>query len=110
MPERARIESDGEDIAFVALRLTDADGRTVPRSRNRVRLMLRGPGEIVATDNGDETDFDSFKSQDRRVFNGLLSVLVRGTAGASGKLTLRAESDGLSAAETAVLLEKSDAK
>jgi beta-galactosidase len=64
-----------------------------------VAFTLEGPGEIVATDNGDATNLESFQSKERAAYNGLALVIVRTKAGAPGILTLKAASDGLTAAE-----------
>jgi hypothetical protein len=41
------------------------------------------------------TSFESFQSPDRKAFNGLCLVLVRGKAGQSGTIKLTAKADGL---------------
>lgn len=96
--DRSAIAADGSDLAFVTLRITDALGRTVPRADTRIRFSLDGPGDIVATDNGDATSFEPFPSASRRAFSGQALVIVRGRAGQAGRLTLRADADGLSSA------------
>jgi beta-galactosidase len=75
--------------------VTDKDGRTVPRASDRVRFTLSGPGEIVATDNGDATSLESFQSPTRKAFNGMLLAIVRTRAGEAGKLVLTASAPGL---------------
>ncbi len=97
--DRAEIAADGRDLSFVTLRVVDAEGRTVPRADARIRFSLDGPGALVATDNGDATDFDPFPSSTRRAFGGLALAIVRGSADAAGTLILRAEADGLARAE-----------
>ena len=62
-----------------------------------VKFSIEGPGEIVATDNGDETDFDDFHKPQRRTFNGWAQVIVRAKKGAAGKVSVKAESMGLAA-------------
>lgn len=54
------------------------------------------PGEIVAVDNGDATDLESFQSTNRRAYNGLALVIVRSIKGKTGRIKLRATSEGLS--------------
>jgi beta-galactosidase len=100
--DRAAIRADGSDLAFVTVSIVDKEGRLVPRARDRIRFSLSGPGEIVATDNGDATSHESFQSKERNAFNGLALVIVRGRSGESGRLTLKAEADGLAAVETAI--------
>jgi beta-galactosidase len=97
--DRNTINADGQDLSFVTVTVADKKGLLVPRSKNRVHFDIDGPGEIVATDNGDATSFESFQSHDRNAFNGLCLVIVRAKAGESGKIMLRATSEGLTAAE-----------
>ena len=66
-----------------------------PRADNEIHFDITGPGEIVATDNGDPTSFVPFPSHDRKAFNGLCLVIVRGEAGHPGKITVTATADGL---------------
>ena len=94
-PDRNRICADGKDLSFVTVIVTDKAGLTAPRAGNRIHFDIEGPGEIVATDNGDPASFESFQSHDRKAFNGLCLVIVRGKPGQSGKIELTAKADGL---------------
>jgi beta-galactosidase len=94
-PDRNEIRADGLDLSFVMVTVTDKAGLTAPRADNRVHFEIEGPGEIVATDNGDPTNFESFQSPDRKAFNGLCLVIVRGKAQQPGKIKLTANADGL---------------
>ena len=80
----------------------DWKGRTAPRGNNQLHFDIEGPGEIVATDNGDPTSFDPFQSHDRRAFNGLCLVIIRAKPGHPGKIKLTATSYGLETASTIV--------
>lgn len=100
--DRARIATDGKDLAFVTVKVADKDGLLVPRSKNQIKFTITGPGEIVATDNGDATSFESFQAPERKAFNGLALVIVRAKPGQSGKIVLTAEADGLSAGQTVI--------
>ena len=53
----------------------------MPRTNNKIDFSIEGPGEIVATDNGDPTNMVSFSSKKREAFNGLCLVVVRSIAG-----------------------------
>lgn len=94
-PDRAAIRADGSDLSFVTVRIADANGVTAPRADNSVSFTIEGPGEIIATDNGDSTSFESFQSPQRAAFNGYCLVIVRSKPGQTGKITLRAESPAL---------------
>jgi beta-galactosidase len=103
-PDRATINADGCDLSFVTLTVQDSNGIMVPRANNLIRFSVSGPGEIVATDNGDPTDFNVFSSHERKAFNGLALVIIRAKrgqtlhqsgTGQTGPVVITAESDGL---------------
>ncbi len=94
-PDRRRIRGDGKDLSFVTVRLLDRQGRAAPTAGDRLRFRIEGPGELVATDNGDPTNLESFASTQRNAFNGLCLAIVRARAGARGPITLHVESDTL---------------
>jgi beta-galactosidase len=98
--DRAKIAADGKDLSFITATVADKRGDLVPRSKNQIHFSVTGPGEIVATDNGDATSFESFQSPDRKAYNGLALVIVRATA--PGKITVTAKADGLTAATTTI--------
>lgn len=100
--DRSLISGDGNDLAFITVRITDRKGRIVPKSDNLIEYSVSGPGEIVATDNGDPTDMTSFSSTRRKAFNGLALVIVRFTGERSGSLRLRATSSGLRGATVVI--------
>ena len=91
--DRDEIRADGRDLSFVTVRVTDKDGLTVPCVKNLIRFKIEGPGEIVATDNGDPTSFVPFGSHEREAFDGLCLVIVRSKSGQPGTIKLKAESD-----------------
>ncbi|HEY8993124.1 MAG TPA: beta-galactosidase, partial [Lacunisphaera sp.] len=93
--DRATLRADGTDLSFVTVSVRDGADVLVPRADNALRFTLEGPGDIVATDNGNPTSFEPFTAASRRTFNGLALVIVRTRAGEAGQLVLRAESDGL---------------
>ena len=93
--DRATITADGRDLSFVTATVADAAGLMVPRSHPKLTFTLTGPGEIVATDNGDPTDLTPFASPTREAFNGLALAIVRAKPGASGPITLHVTGDGL---------------
>ena len=106
--DASQIVDDGRDLAFVTVRIADHDRVTVPRAANPITFSVDGPGEIVATDNGDPTDFVPFSSHERDAFNGMALVIVRAKPAQMGEIRLRAESSGL--AGSSVVLHSVEAK
>ena len=96
--DRTEVTPDGEVLAFVSLSVCDAAGRVVPRSNQLVKFSVEGAGEIVSTDNGNAIDYTPLQSHERNAYNGRALVIVRAKKGATGKIVVRAESDGLKAA------------
>jgi beta-galactosidase len=93
--DRNVILADGKDLSFVTVKIIDKNELVVPRSNNRIEFSIEGPGEIVATDNGDSYNLESFASHQRNAFNGLALVIVRAKAGEKGTITVSAKSAGL---------------
>lgn len=93
--DRNIINADGKDLSFITIKVKDENGLTVPDAVNNIKFQIEGPGEIIATDNGDATDFTPFPSHERKAFSGLALVVVRSIENNTGKITLNAESEGL---------------
>jgi beta-galactosidase len=100
--DRTTIVSDGKDLAFITVQVSDDEGLLVPRSNQNIAFSIEGPGEIVATDNGDPTSMIAFTAHQRPAFNGLALVIVRAKPGVKGKITLKAETDGLKVAQVSI--------
>ena len=100
--DRKEISAAGKDLSFITVTVTDKNGVTAPRADNRIHFEIEGPGEIVATDNGDATSLESFPSHDRKAFNGLGLVIIRGIAGHPGKIKITATADGLKIGEKSI--------
>jgi len=108
LPDRTEIRADGRDLSFATVRVVDENGLIAPRANNRIQFKIEGPGEIVATDNGDPTSFEPFQAPERKAFNGLSLVIVRAKAGQPGRIQLTASSEGLRAGATFITAAASD--
>ncbi|HEY8933783.1 MAG TPA: beta-galactosidase GalB [Cyclobacteriaceae bacterium] len=93
--DRKTINVDGKDLAFITIQIADKDDLVVPDANNQIEFSIEGPGEIVATDNGDPTNMVSFSSLKRNAFNGLCLVIVRTLANKTGTITVKAKSPAL---------------
>jgi beta-galactosidase len=102
-PDRNTIKADGTDLSFVTVKIVDKDGLMVPTANNKIKFEISGPGEIVATDNGDATCFESFLGKERSAFNGMALVIVRSKAGQAGNITIKAVSEGLTVGNASIL-------
>jgi beta-galactosidase len=93
--DRQKIRADGADLSFITATITDRRGRLVPRAAQHIQFTLSGPGEIVATDNGDPTSMVVFSSPTRPAFNGKCLVIIRAQKGQAGMIKLTAKAEGL---------------
>lgn len=98
--DRDDIRADGEDLSFVTLEIVDENGDVVRDARDTVTFSIDGPGEIVATDNGDPADTTSFPSAERKGFSGLALAIVRATG--RRQVTVSAVAEGLEGGEVVV--------
>ena len=102
IPDRPVINADGTDLCYITTEITDTNGDMVPRSSNFVQFEISGPGEIIATGNGDATNPDCFLNTGRNAYNGMVLAIVRSTKGQPGKITITAKSEGLKPARLTI--------
>jgi beta-galactosidase len=93
--DRNTINADGEDLSFITVKVADKNGSMVPDANNKISFTIEGPGEIVATDNGDPANLVSFASKEREAYFGLILAIVRSERGKSGTIKVSASSNGL---------------
>ncbi|WP_414829426.1 beta-galactosidase GalB [Alteromonas sp. H39] len=90
--DRDVIDADGKDLAFITVEVTDKQGRTVPQATNEVTFSVNGNATIIATDNGDPTNFTPFPSVTRKAFSGKVLAIVKANKGEPGHFTVTATS------------------
>ena len=93
--DRTTIRADGYDLSYVTVAVQDGRGDVVPQAINAITFSVAGPGEIVATDNGDPSDMTAFPSLKRDAFSGLALAIVRAKPGEKGMITIEAKAEGI---------------
>ncbi len=76
------------ELIFVDITACDEDGFTVENAMDYVELTVTG-GKLLGMDNGDSTDWDSYKGNKRKLFNGKLLAMVR--AEGTGEICVEAK-------------------
>jgi beta-galactosidase len=104
-PDRARIRADGEDLAFVTVRVEDEAGTLVPDADNLLHFDVQGAGRIAGVDNGNPASVESFQGRERKAFSGLALLIVRSNRGVSGSIRIDVRSDGLTPAGASLRAE-----
>jgi len=96
--DRKTIHSGGQDLSFVTVRVLDKNGIQVPDASNQIHFSVKGAGEVAGVDNGNEISLEPFQASERKAFNGMALVVIKGNHTA-GLIQLEASSPGLKSAK-----------
>lgn len=99
--DRREISATGEDLAYVTVRVEDKNGNLCPNADNLVNFYVKGAGELVAVDNGNQISLESFQANHRKAFSGMCLAILKSSK-TSGKITLTAKSKRLKSAVVVV--------
>ena len=99
--DKTSLKADGEDMCFITISEMDKCGYPVENAMDYVEITLEGPGRLLGMDNGDSTDFDDYKSNVRKLFNGRLLAIVA-NAGEPGEIKVTARAKHLKHAILAI--------
>jgi len=99
--DRSTIRADRNDLSYVTVEIVDEHGTVVPNGAFPVHFTVTGEGELAATGSPAPNDAASFCQPVRKTWRGRCLAILR-PKGDSGKITLKAEADGLKAATIVV--------
>lgn len=92
--DRREIDGDGEDIAFVNVKLVDKAGNFCPTDDREISFTVKGAGRFKAVANGNPASLESFQLPRMKLFSGQLTALVQ-AGEESGTLVLEAKAEGV---------------
>lgn len=92
--DRYTLTSDN-DLSFITVSVIDANGITIPDASNIIEFSIEGPGEIVATDNGDPADLVAFNYAKRAAYSGFALAIIRSKKGAKSSIKVIISSAGI---------------
>ncbi|SER51013.1 beta-galactosidase [Gracilibacillus ureilyticus] len=93
-PDKNKLKADGTDLIFLEISMLDHEGNLVENANNRVEVAVKGAGRLIGLDNGDSTDYDSYKGTSRRLFSGKLMAIIAAKKEA-GKIQVEVTSNGM---------------
>ncbi len=99
--DRTEIDADGRDLAYVTVRIEDKNGNLCPNADNLVNFSVKGAGELVAVDNGNQISVESFQADHRKAFSGMCLAVLKSSK-ESGTIRLKAKSKSLKSATIVV--------
>lgn len=106
-PDKTEMKADGEDLVFIEINMADEDGHEVKNANNRVTVNVSGAGRLIGLDNGDSTDYDSYKGTSRKLFMGkLLAVVAADTV--AGDINVEVSSQGVKSASVIIKSVQAD--
>jgi len=105
LADREIIKADKQNVVHIEVNIQDRINNFVPNASNRIHFKVEGDATIIAVDNGDPLNEESYGSKTRKAFNGKCLVILKST-GKAGKFTVFAESDGLTSAKLAIITKQ----
>ena len=73
IPDRSTILSDGTDLSFITVKITDSMGNLCPEAENLVHFTIEGEGALGCVGNGDPACIESYQENSRSAIWGSLS-------------------------------------
>ncbi|MEO6316036.1 MAG: beta-galactosidase GalB [Chitinophagaceae bacterium] len=92
--DRNTIGAGNADLSFITAKVVDKNGNLVPDADNLVKFEISGNGFVAGTDNGNPVSMESFKSSDRKAYNGMCLAVIQ-SSGRPGSISLKATAGSL---------------
>lgn len=92
--DRVRLTADGQDVAHVEVRLVDKRGVLVPNDDVICACEVSGAGQLLAVDNGNESDDSPLSSPSRMLYHGRALAIVQSLR-QGGSIVLTVSAPGL---------------
>lgn len=99
-----RLSADGDDLAYLTVKVADKDGNTVPTDNRRVKFNVTGAGTFEATANGDPTSVLPFQKPEMDLFSGAATAIVR-SGNQPGEITFTVTAKGVKPATYTITVE-----
>ena len=100
--DRNRLTADGQDLAFIRVESIDAQGRFQPTGNQTVTFKVEGAGMLAGVASGDYSTTESYRANQRQLFNGRAQLIVR-TSKIAGTIAVLADAQDVK--RTSVILE-----
>ena len=93
-PDRTTLKADGQDLAFITVELTDADGILNLLANNELTASVSGSATLIGFGNADIKDCDRYTDNTHKAWKGRALLVVRST-GKKGKATVTVQGKNL---------------
>lgn len=92
--DRKKIKSDGQDLSYITVEITDEKGILQTNADNELKFSIEGPGEIAGVDNANLKDPSPYKTNKRNAWKGRALVVIK-SKHETGTIKLKVSSEGL---------------
>jgi beta-galactosidase len=104
--DRTKIKANRNDLSYVKVEITDAQGNVIPDAGIPVIFTVSGAGEIAGSGNANPTDMESFNSKVCKTYRGQALVILRPLKDKKpGTINFRATATGLASGEINITLQ-----
>jgi beta-galactosidase len=104
--DRSKIKADRNDLSYVKVEITDAQGNAIPNANVPVTFTVSGVGEIAGSGNACPTDMESLNNSICKTYFGQALVILRPLKDIkTGTITLKAEANGLITGEINITVQ-----
>ena len=94
--DRTQIKADRNDLSYVKVEITDAQGNLIPNANIPVTFTVSGVGEIAGSGNACPYDMESFNNPVCKTYHGRALVILRPLKDKkAGTIAFRAEANGI---------------
>lgn len=94
-PEETALKADGQDLCYIHVEITDADGRHLPADARELRAAIDGPAVLLAVGSGSPCTEDAIGDTKCHAYHGAAVIIIKATA--PGPIHVRVEGDGVTA-------------
>ena len=97
-PDKTKLNTNGQDLSYIAVELLDNAGIRNPTAENLITFEIEGPGSIAAVASSNPRSPESYQLPKRKAYQGRCLVIVK-SGRQPGTIRLKASSEGLKSAE-----------
>lgn len=95
-PENQVVSLSQRELIYVPIAVTGSNGEIIVTRKDRVRVILNGPGQVLGYGTDDPLPTEDFHDDTRTLYDGRALLVIRPCA--AGVLHIRFEADNLAAA------------
>lgn len=104
LPEELTIKADGEDLAYVAVHITDKNGVRKMLSDRKITITVEGAGILEAVGSAEPETTERFTDNSYTTYYGRMIAIIRSN-GKKGKIQISASADGIMLATSEIVAQ-----